>query len=60
MKKVNTKVWGVLFVLCLAFLARGAFAADPSPPSLELLSPARGEEVPFGTVPVVAISIFDP
>lgn len=57
MKKVNIYLSGVLFVLCLAFLAQGAFAAGE--PSVELLSPVRGEEVPFGAVPVVAISIFD-
>jgi len=56
MKKVN-KILPFVFTILL-FSSSMLFAGTA--PYLEILSPKRGEEIPFGGTVVIAVSIFDP
>jgi hypothetical protein len=58
MKKVARNLWYVSAICFLALGAQALYAAGTEA-SLELLSPGRGEDLPYGTAPVIAVSIFD-
>ncbi len=55
MKKVN-KIIPIVFVIVL-FTTSMLFAGTA--PYLEILSPKRGEEIPFGGTVVIAVSVYD-
>jgi len=58
MKKGKLGVFCVILVFSVVFSAGALFAGTA--PELNILSPKRGEEIPFGNDAVIAISIYDP
>ncbi len=58
MKKVKKGVWYVVIAITVVFSAQAIMAQTA--PELKILSPKMGEEIPFGSDVVVAISIYDP
>ena len=58
MKKVKKGVWYVVIAITMVFSAQAIMAQTA--PELKILSPKMGEEIPFGSDVVVAISIYDP
>jgi hypothetical protein len=58
MKKGNRSVLVVIIVFSVVLSAGVVYAGTE--PELNILSPKRGEEIPFGKDVVIAISIYDP
>lgn len=52
--------WYLGFILIVAAAAGASAAFAGTAPSLELVSPRRGEEVMYGSSLVIAVSIYDP
>ena len=57
MKKVVRKLWYVAAICIMALGAQALYAGTAT--SIEILSPRRGEDLPAGSVPVIAFSLFD-
>ena len=58
MKKLNAGVVVAVLVFLVVFSAGAVYAGTK--PELTILSPKRGEEIPFGKDIVIAVSIYDP
>lgn len=59
MKKVRSGFLSVLSIFVFLFLPSVMMYAGTAP-SLELLNPERGEDIPYGESLVIAVSIYDP
>ncbi len=57
MKNVIKGIWYISVFVVFSFIAGTLYAGTP--PVINVLSPTRGEDIPYGSEVVVAISIYD-